>query len=192
MTGAKIYSARLAELAHQVGKSLDMRLYDGTYLCSLGPTYETFAEVNAGRALGMTVSLPLRHCRCAVLWIDQDLIAKGVSAFGMSTVHETLTAASLGCEVFAMSLCTNLAAGLEQGVILTHEDVKEVAQEAAPRFMKFMRTFLEALTVPEASHPCALATADAIATVPLPQVCHKLADQVPTRLIGLARARLID
>jgi purine-nucleoside phosphorylase len=47
----------------------------------------------------------------------------------MSTVHETIAAVHLGAEVLAMSLVTNLAAGL--GEALDHEDVLRVAAESA-------------------------------------------------------------
>jgi len=119
----------------------------GVYLCSLGPTYETFSEVTAGQTLG-------------------------VSAFGMSTVHETLVAASLGVEVFALSLCTNLAAGLDPNAILTHDEVKEVALEAAPRFMRFVKSFLSTLTLPESAvaRDDSAAAAESAIVTPLPVV----------------------
>jgi purine-nucleoside phosphorylase len=44
-------------------------------------------------------------------------------------VHETIAARHLGAEVLAMSLVTNLAAGL--GAELDHEDVLRVAAESA-------------------------------------------------------------
>jgi hypothetical protein len=49
---------------------------------------------------------------------------QGASSFGMSTIPETMAANALGLEVFAMSLITNLAAGMTSE-ILTHGAVKK-------------------------------------------------------------------
>jgi purine-nucleoside phosphorylase len=46
----------------------------------------------------------------------------GGSAFGMSTIPEVVAARSVGMEVFAMSLITNLAAGMAAETI-THSHV---------------------------------------------------------------------
>ena len=59
----------------------------------------------------------------------------------MSTVPETVAAASLGMEVFAVALCTNPAAGLSLKE-LTHHDVKLEAEAAGPRFVMFMEHFI--------------------------------------------------
>jgi purine-nucleoside phosphorylase len=50
----------------------------------------------------------------------------------MSTVQETIAAVHAGAEVLAISLVTNLAAGLADEV-LAHEDVLAVAAESADR-----------------------------------------------------------
>lgn len=69
----------------------------------------------------------------------------GIGAFGMSTVPECIVAKSLGMEVFAMSLCTNLAAGISS-VPLSHKEVKEVADQSGPKLMKFMEKLLSELS----------------------------------------------
>lgn len=61
----------------------------------------------------------------------------GVGAFGMSTVPEVLSANNLGMAVFGVSLVSNFAAGLLDEK-LTHADVTRVANEAGPRFEKFL------------------------------------------------------
>lgn len=95
------YSRRLRELAWTVDPTLEEAVYGGF----LGPTYETPAEVRMAAALGA------------------ELV-------GMSTVLETVAAVHAGAEVLAVSLVTNLAAGLgdEQ---LDHDDVLAVAAESA-------------------------------------------------------------
>jgi purine-nucleoside phosphorylase len=97
------YSSRLRRLARQA----DPDLVEGVYGGFLGPTYETPAEVRMARTLGA------------------DLV-------GMSTVQETIAAVHAGAEVLAVSLVTNLAAGLSE-VALDHDDVLAVAASSADR-----------------------------------------------------------
>jgi purine-nucleoside phosphorylase len=78
-----LYSPRLRGLA----KVADPTLAEGVYAALPGPHYETPAEIIMLRTLGA------------------DLV-------GMSTVLEAIAAHHLGAEVLAISLVTNLAAGL--------------------------------------------------------------------------------
>lgn len=50
----------------------------------------------------------------------------------MSTVHETIAARAAGAEVLAISLITNLAAGMT-GQPLSHEEVLEAGRQSATR-----------------------------------------------------------
>jgi len=113
---ARAYSASLRDLVRGCAARLNMRVLSGTYCWTSGPSYETPSEVQAGRILSVG--------------------GRG-GAFGMSTVPEVLAAYSLGMEVVAISLCTNLAAGLGDKE-LTHGDVKNVAEVAGPRFQKLL------------------------------------------------------
>lgn len=97
------YSPRLRDLARSVDPDLEEAVYAGF----LGPTYETPAEVRMAAALG------------------GELV-------GMSTVQETIAAVHAGAEVLAISLVTNLAAGLSEEA-LDHHDVLAVAAESADR-----------------------------------------------------------
>lgn len=97
------YSARLRELARTVEPELE----EGVYAGLLGPTYETPAEVQMVGTLGAHL-------------------------VGMSTVTETIAAVHAGAEVLAISLVTNLAAGIG-GEKLAHSDVLEVAAASAER-----------------------------------------------------------
>ena len=97
------YSPRLRALARE----LDPALSEGVYAAVPGPHYETPAEIRAYRALGA------------------DLV-------GMSTVHEVIAARHAGAEVLALSLVTNLAAGIT-GELLDHADVLAAGQAAAER-----------------------------------------------------------
>ena len=108
------YSARLRAMA----RDLDPSLAEGVYAGVPGPQYETPAEIRMLQLLGA------------------DLV-------GMSTVHETIAAVHLGAEVLAVSLVTNLAAGL--GDALDHADVLAVAGEAAERMGVLLAGLVRAL-----------------------------------------------
>ncbi|HEX4016911.1 MAG TPA: purine-nucleoside phosphorylase [Frankiaceae bacterium] len=97
------YSRRLRDLA----RSVDPALEEGVYAYMPGPQFETPAEIRALQALGA------------------DLV-------GMSTVYEAIAARAEGVEVLALSLVTNLAAGLS-GEEIEHTDVLAVGRAAAPR-----------------------------------------------------------
>jgi purine-nucleoside phosphorylase len=97
------YSARLRALA----RTIDPTLEEGVYAMMPGPQFETPAEIRGLRILGA------------------DLV-------GMSTVHEAVAARAEGAEVLALSLVTNVAAGLS-GQPLAHADVLAAGDAAAER-----------------------------------------------------------
>ena len=97
------YSPRLRAIAHEV----DSSLAEGVYAALPGPHYETPAEIRMLRTLGA------------------DLV-------GMSTVHETIAARAAGAQVLAVSLVTNLAAGMT-GHPLSHDEVLEAGRQSATR-----------------------------------------------------------
>jgi purine-nucleoside phosphorylase len=97
------YSPRLRALAREI----DPSLADGVYAGLPGPHYETPAEIRMLRTIGA------------------DLV-------GMSTVHETIAARAAGAQVLAISLVTNLAAGMT-GQPLSHEEVLATGRQSATR-----------------------------------------------------------
>jgi purine-nucleoside phosphorylase len=97
------YSPRLRAIAHEI----DPSLVSGVYAGLPGPHYETPAEIRMLRTLGA------------------DLV-------GMSTVHETIAARAAGAQVLAVSLVTNLAAGMT-GRPLSHDEVLEAGRQSARR-----------------------------------------------------------
>jgi purine-nucleoside phosphorylase len=106
------YSPRLRALA----RAADPSLAEGVYAALPGPHYETPAEITMLRTLGA------------------DLV-------GMSTVLEAIAARHLGAEVLAISLVTNLAAGLtDQG--LDHAEVVAAGAEAAGRMGALLASIL--------------------------------------------------
>ena len=98
-----LYSPRLRELARAVDPDLD----EGVYVQFPGPHYETPAEVQMAKILG------------------GDLV-------GMSTALEAIAARQSGMDVLAISLVTNLAAGIG-GQPLSHDEVMEAGRHAAER-----------------------------------------------------------
>ncbi len=111
-----LYSPRLRALA----RAADPGLAEGVYAALPGPHYETPAEIAMLRTLGA------------------DLV-------GMSTVLEAIAARHLGAEVLAISLVTNLAAGLAEGG-LDHGDVVAAGAEAAGRMGALLASILPEVT----------------------------------------------
>ncbi|HRA50485.1 purine-nucleoside phosphorylase [Actinotalea sp.] len=103
-----LYAQRLRDVAHEV----DAALPEGVYAQFRGPHYETPAEVTMAGRMGA------------------DLV-------GMSTTLEAIAARHAGLEVLAISLVTNLAAGISP-VPLSHAEVIEAGQAAAPRISRLL------------------------------------------------------
>lgn len=101
-------------LAH-AGK-LGITLYDGVYMWFCGPHFETPAEIRAAQIMGAT-------------------------AVGMSTVPEVILARHSGMRVAALSIITNLAAGMGD-TKLSHEQTMENAKIAAESVQKLIHQFL--------------------------------------------------
>ena len=98
---------RLIELAEETASALGIALQRGVLVGSLGPSYETAAEVRAWRRFGGTVA-------------------------SMSTVPEAVHARELGMNVLLFSLVTNLGTGLSPQR-LSHADVVATADRAGVR-----------------------------------------------------------
>jgi purine-nucleoside phosphorylase len=113
------YDPALRRLAAKVAASRGIPLAEGVYMWFPGPSFETPAEIRAARVLG-------------------------ADAVGMSTVPEAVIARRLGLRVAAVSVVTNLAAGLTvEGP--THEEAKAIAAEAATALGALLEGIVEAL-----------------------------------------------
>lgn len=99
----EVYSPRLRAAFVAAAEARGIALARGVYLAVLGPAFETPAEIRAYRTLGA------------------DMV-------GMSTVPEATSARHAGLEVAALSVVTNLAAGLAAEP-LTHAET--LSQSAA-------------------------------------------------------------
>ena len=113
------YSLRLRRLAAQAAERGGFSLAEGVYLCVLGPSFETPAEIRSFRAMGA------------------DLV-------GMSTVLEVIAARQLGIEVVGISCVTNLAAGIQPDP-LSHEEVIETGHRVTARFTQLLTALLPAI-----------------------------------------------
>lgn len=116
VTMTDAYDPALRARLKDAGRRLGLDLPEGVYAWFSGPNFETPAEVRMAAALGA------------------DLV-------GMSTVPETLLARRFGLKVAAVSMITNLGAGLE-GAAPSHGETKEVAAQGAAAFRALLRAFV--------------------------------------------------
>lgn len=114
---SEVYSRDLREEITAAADALDIVLRRGIYLQVPGPNFETPAEIRAYRALGADV-------------------------VGMSTACEAVAANHMGMKICGISCISNMAAGISK-TPLTHEEVQETADKAAPQFK---RLITEAIT----------------------------------------------
>lgn len=115
----RLADPHLWRLAFETARDEGIPLRAGILLGSMGPSYETAAEVQAWRRLGGSV-------------------------VSMSTVPEALVARELGIRCLLLSLVTNLATGLSPGA-LSHEDVVERAGVAGARLAALVRALVARL-----------------------------------------------
>src|SRR5699024_1018444 len=111
-----LYTPALRDIAREV----DPTLTDGVYMQFPGPTYETPAEVRMARTLG-------------------------ASLVGMSTALEAIAAREADMDLLGLSLVTNLAAGISEQP-LSHQEVIEAGQEAAPRISGLLAETVRRIT----------------------------------------------
>jgi purine-nucleoside phosphorylase len=111
------YDPALRARLRTVAEGLGITLHEGVYFWFSGPTFETPAEIRAMRMLGA------------------DLV-------GMSTVPEVIIARRLGLRVAALSMVTNLAAGM-QGAEISHHDTKTVAAQGGEAMARLIIGLLE-------------------------------------------------
>jgi purine-nucleoside phosphorylase len=116
---AECYDRELCVLAERIAAQQQIPLKRGTLGGLLGPTYETPAEATM-------------------------LARLGADAGCMSTVPEVIAAAGLGMRVLGISCVTNWAAAIS-GLVLSHEEVQEVAGQASERFARLLHGILAAL-----------------------------------------------
>ena len=115
MSGA--YSKELLAKAKAVAASHAIKVVEGVYVGTTGPTFETPAEYRYFRIIGG-------------------------DAVGMSTVPEVIVANHAGMKVFGMSIITDL--GVPGKIVeVTHEEVQEIGNKVQPLMTKIMMGMVE-------------------------------------------------
>ncbi len=114
-----VYDVHLQDILRKVAVENKIPLKEGVYCQLTGPSYETPAEIRMLRTLG-------------------------TDSVGMSTVVEAIAANHMGMKICGVSCICNLAAGMSAQP-LSHKEVQEAADMAAPRFTKLVTEFLKAI-----------------------------------------------
>jgi purine-nucleoside phosphorylase len=115
----KYFDSKMQQKVLQSAKQLKIPIQQGTYCWLKGPSYETPAEI-------------------------QMLKRLGIDAVGMSTVPEIYTSVSLGMKTVGISLISNLAAGISQNK-LSHAEVTETANNVKECFSELMEKVILSL-----------------------------------------------
>lgn len=113
---ADAYDPGLRAALHAAALAESIALPEGVYAWVTGPSFETPAEIRALRALG-------------------------ADAVGMSTVPEVILARFLGLRVAALSVITNMGAGLSDEAI-SHDHTKAMAPLGAAVLERVLRRYL--------------------------------------------------
>lgn len=115
-TPTEYFDHKMQQIVLQCAAQLKIPLQQGTYCWLKGPSYETPAEI-------------------------QMLKRLGVDAVGMSTVPEIYTSYILGMKTIGISLISNLAAGISLNK-LSHAEVTETANNVKERFSELMENLI--------------------------------------------------
>ena len=114
---SEVYSRRLRRIIREAAAENGVPLQSGVYIQTTGPNYETPAEIRAYGRLG-------------------------ADAVGMSTAIEAMAARHCGMEVCGISCISNLAAGISANP-LSHKEVQETADKAAPLFRRLVTASIQ-------------------------------------------------
>jgi purine-nucleoside phosphorylase len=109
------YDPKLRKAFLAAAKKEKIALKQGVYVWFSGPSFETPAEIKMAQVIGG-------------------------SAVGMSTAPETIMARRLGLKVAALSVITNLGAGIK-GASPSHEETKREGEKAAANMRRLLTRF---------------------------------------------------
>ena len=121
---ANAYDPALRAGAHAVAHERRVALHEGVFAWFMGPQFETPAEIRMAQMLG-------------------------AHAVGMSTVPETILARHAGMRVLALSLITNMAAGLSDES-LSHAHTLAQAEAAGALASGLLAGIIGAMALPQA------------------------------------------
>lgn len=115
----EVYDKDLLKMARDIAREKGIRLVEGVYVGTQGPTFETPSEYRMFHRLGG-------------------------DAVGMSTVPEVIVARHAGLRVFGISVITDL--GLEGVTVeVSHEEVQRAAEKAQPLMCTIFREMIARL-----------------------------------------------
>ncbi len=114
---SEIYNKKLRRIICETAEKLSIKLQEGVYIQLTGPNFESPSEIKMCRAMG-------------------------ADAVGMSTACEAIAANHAGMKICGISCVANLASGITDNP-LTHKEVIEAADKAAPLFKKLIRASIE-------------------------------------------------
>ncbi|NLL79875.1 MAG: purine-nucleoside phosphorylase [Clostridiales bacterium] len=109
---SEVYDRDLQKIIRNTAEKGNIPLREGVYVQLTGPSYESPAEIRM-------------------------LHGFGADAVGMSTVVEAIAANHMGMKICGISCVCNMAAGMNE-TPLSHIEVQQAANEAAPRFKKLL------------------------------------------------------
>jgi len=113
------YSKELIAKAKKIAAENNIKVVEGVYVGTTGPTFETPAEYKYFRTIGG-------------------------DAVGMSTVPEVIVANHAGMKVFGMSIITDL--GVPGKIVeVTHEEVQEIGNKVQPLMTLIMKELVKDL-----------------------------------------------
>ena len=113
------YSKELIVKAKNIAAKNNIKVVEGVYVGTTGPTFETPAEYKYFRTIGG-------------------------DAVGMSTVPEVIVANHSGMKVFGMSIITDL--GVPGKIVeVTHEEVQEIGNKVQPLMTLIMKELVKEL-----------------------------------------------
>lgn len=116
-----IYDSKLCGIIKKTAAKLGVNVKEGVYIQLTGPNFETPSEV--------------RMCRML-----------GGDAVGMSTGCEAVAAKHMGLCICGISFISNMACGVSD-TPLSHEEVQEAADRAAPEFKKLVTECIKEIGV---------------------------------------------
>ncbi len=116
---SQVYDRDLQKLIRRKARENRIFLQEGVYVQLTGPSYESPADIRMLRMLGC-------------------------DAVGMSTVAEAIAANHMGMKICGISCISNLAAGMTANP-LSHKEVQEAADLAAPQFKKLVTEVVKEL-----------------------------------------------
>ncbi len=116
---SEIYNKNLIDYAKRCGEKLGIKLQEGVYLATSGPSYETPAEIKMLRVYG-------------------------ADAVGMSTVPEAIVANYCEMKILGISCITNFAAGIKQQK-LSHEEVMQAGNLVKENFGNLVKEIVRGL-----------------------------------------------